>query len=129
MSYNPINNPLALTMIVDIVVTIIVDKNRGLLDFSITSNFWVHILNFPIWVVFIVFFVCKVLRDIFYSSWFGLVWFYLTTSKRKRHMASELHELSQFNPRLNTDVAVVSGVDVRSTTTPTSANTWNERVA
>jgi hypothetical protein len=89
MSLNPARHPLYLTILVNIIVTLVVDSRRGLLDFSIASNLWVHLLNFPFWIVLIVFAACSIVRSALDSIW--LKYFF-----HPSHRAPVLHEQAHF---------------------------------
>lgn len=122
MSINPVRHPLYLALIVDLIVTLVVDAQRGLLDFSITSVFWVHLTNFPIWIVVVTFATCAFIRSVIDSQCFKLLYHYFRYSKN-RERQSAVHELSLQRPRLTTDVddiwvATINSATERNTATP-----------
>lgn len=92
---SPLQHPLYIAIFVDVVVTLIVDHSRGQLDFSLQSNLWVHLCNFPIWIILIVFFSCSLLRR-FFSLWFVRIFVdYLRLPRHPRPQVNHLHELAQ----------------------------------
>jgi hypothetical protein len=88
-------HPFYISIFVNVLVTLIVDYQRGQLEFSIASNFWTHLCNFPFWVTLIVFCSCYLLRQ-FFALWFVQLFFsYLRLPVRKKPQYDNLHALAQ----------------------------------
>jgi len=69
---SPIHHPMLVSVFIDILVTIIVDKFKGRLDLSIGGVTWRNFIEFPIWVVVLVFIFLRFCRQVMASHWLEL---------------------------------------------------------
>jgi len=125
-----LSNPFFFTIFTDIIVTLSVDASRDLLDLSVNGVTWTHLLNFPIWIVALVFITFAALRGILNSDKLNMSLQYYRNA-RLRHPIDSANELRRLrserrNVRIHTSDQMFGNLSPTrgiTSATPTSANT------
>jgi len=127
-------NPFFFSIGVNVIVTLAVDASRDLLDLSINGVTWTHLMNFPFWIVALVFFTFAALRGIFNSDKLNMSLQYIRNA-RNRHPVDHMNELRRLrrerrNVRILTSDQMFGNLSpTRGVTsaTPSSAGAANAR--
>lgn len=112
-----LSNPFYFSLVVDVIVTLAVDASRDLLDLSINGVTWTHLLNFPIWVVTLVFVTFAALRGILNSDKINMSLQYFRNA-RNRHPVDSLNELRRLR-RERRNVRVMTSDQMFGNLSPT----------
>lgn len=127
-------NPFFFALFVDVIVTLAVDASRDLLDLSINGVTWTHLLNFPIWIVALIFITFAAVRGIFNSDKLNMSLQYFRNA-RNRHPVDTVNELRRLrrerrNVRIMTSDQMFGNLSPTrgiTSATPSSAGAANAR--
>lgn len=127
-------NPFFTVMVIDVIVTLSVDASRDLLDLSINGVTWTHLLNFPIWIVALVFVTFAAFRGILDSDKLNMSMQYFRNA-RARHPVDQINEMRRLrrerrNVRIMTSDQMFGNLSPTrgiTSATPSSAGAANAR--
>jgi hypothetical protein len=96
LSTNPLDHPLMVSIIIDVIQTLVVDFNENKVDLTVGGSTWIKFFTYPFWYIVIAFIVCSFLRKIFTSTLFGffkLLLSYIWITPKKNDLNKNEHEM------------------------------------